>query len=262
MKLKILVAIAALAPALQAFSATPLATATVDWNSLTYSYLQVSPVPLPSGVAVTPAIVWNDQLSVVSANSDNDVVTNWTSKIVAPDPTVFPTPTVTATANKDTLTAQFIGTPTIPNSRASAIRSGTFTLTPYSGVIFTLTATTSINMDVPKNGSAFAWAGFEIKGDGYDGKKDPGQSGPTPDKQSQVFANGFGDSRSDQKAIQVSFLNSTNQPITGTLSAFAVVSGNGFIPAIPEPRTYAMMLAGLSLLGFVAWRRKLVAVPA
>ncbi|MEI6724167.1 MAG: PEP-CTERM sorting domain-containing protein, partial [Betaproteobacteria bacterium] len=30
--------------------------------------------------------------------------------------------------------------------------------------------------------------------------------------------------------------------------------------AIPEPETYAMMLAGLSLLGFVARRRKLKAV--
>jgi hypothetical protein len=36
------------------------------------------------------------------------------------------------------------------------------------------------------------------------------------------------------------------------------------IPAIPEPETYAMMLAGLGLLGFVARRRRqgLNPVPA
>jgi PEP-CTERM motif-containing protein len=38
------------------------------------------------------------------------------------------------------------------------------------------------------------------------------------------------------------------QGLTGTI-------GNG-VPAIPEPETYAMMLAGLGLLGFVARRRR------
>jgi len=35
------------------------------------------------------------------------------------------------------------------------------------------------------------------------------------------------------------------------------VIGVNFTPAIPEPETYAMLLAGLGLLGFVARRRKL-----
>jgi PEP-CTERM motif len=32
--------------------------------------------------------------------------------------------------------------------------------------------------------------------------------------------------------------------------------GGGIIPTIPEPETYAMLLSGLALLGFTAWRRK------
>ena len=32
------------------------------------------------------------------------------------------------------------------------------------------------------------------------------------------------------------------------------------VTAIPEPEIYAMMAAGLGLMGFVAWRRKLVAI--
>jgi hypothetical protein len=32
------------------------------------------------------------------------------------------------------------------------------------------------------------------------------------------------------------------------------------IPAIPEPETYAMLLAGLGLVGFIARRKKLMAI--
>ena len=41
----------------------------------------------------------------------------------------------------------------------------------------------------------------------------------------------------------------------GNLSGLTGTIGNG-VPAIPEPETYAMMLAGLGLLGFVARRRR------
>ena len=40
------------------------------------------------------------------------------------------------------------------------------------------------------------------------------------------------------------------------------VIANGFftsaspVPSIPEPQSYALMLAGLSLIEFVAWRQK------
>ncbi|MEC5218810.1 hypothetical protein RCH09_003784 [Actimicrobium sp. GrIS 1.19] len=34
------------------------------------------------------------------------------------------------------------------------------------------------------------------------------------------------------------------------------IGTNEVIPAVPEPETYAMMIAGLSLLGLIAWRKK------
>ena len=40
-----------------------------------------------------------------------------------------------------------------------------------------------------------------------------------------------------------------------SLSAWAVRDGNS-TPPIPEPETYAMLLAGLGLIGFAARRRK------
>lgn len=33
------------------------------------------------------------------------------------------------------------------------------------------------------------------------------------------------------------------------------------VAAVPEPETYALMFAGLALVGFAAWRRKLACAP-
>jgi len=38
------------------------------------------------------------------------------------------------------------------------------------------------------------------------------------------------------------------------LYAWAVCPGD--VAVVPEPETYAMFLAGLGLMGFMAWRRK------
>ncbi|MGB2833182.1 MAG: FxDxF family PEP-CTERM protein [Methylotenera sp.] len=42
-----------------------------------------------------------------------------------------------------------------------------------------------------------------------------------------------------------------------TITSAAAVTGDAAIATIPEPETYAMMLAGLALIGFLARRRKI-----
>ena len=54
-----------------------------------------------------------------------------------------------------------------------------------------------------------------------------------------------------------SFINAEGT-VTPTANGFMIASGGGsvhFAP-IPEPETYALMVAGLGVLGFMAWRRK------
>jgi hypothetical protein len=45
-------------------------------------------------------------------------------------------------------------------------------------------------------------------------------------------------------------------PIIGNDVSSASVSTYGFAPDVPEPQTYAMLLAGLGMLGGIVRRRK------
>ena len=59
-------------------------------------------------------------------------------------------------------------------------------------------------------------------------------------------------------SAETSFINTLSQ-VTQIPGGFRIRQGGGsfnFIPAVPEPETYAMLLAGLAAVGFVANRRK------
>ncbi len=53
-----------------------------------------------------------------------------------------------------------------------------------------------------------------------------------------------------------------NSPIPGDRQPWMMVSEVQFQSAVPEPSTWAMMLIGFGLFGFVAYRRKLKRSPA
>lgn len=253
MKLKIVVAIAALASSLPASSALPPppAIASIDWSSFA--------VALKGVDNATPGIDWTSKTSSVYANSKSSSSQDWATSINATDGVASATAyeSLGGGADGSPLHAVFSDVPAELNSSAWLNRSGSFTLRPNTIAVFSVKASTDINMGVPLNGSAYAWAFLNVDGPGVFGANTQ-HSGV----ESISWASGFGNPQSDSRTLEATFLNLTAGDLTGTLTAFATVSKNGFIPAIPEPRTYGMMLAGLGLLGFVAWRRKLVAVRA
>ena len=76
----------------------------------------------------------------------------------------------------------------------------------------------------------------------------------------QLFAGDGPQSFSDSKNFGLSFVNLTSGNLTGGIEADVYVSGSSPstpLPLpVPEPEAYAMLLAGLGLLGFVArWRK-------
>lgn len=62
-------------------------------------------------------------------------------------------------------------------------------------------------------------------------------------------------SGADSRTLSVSFVNASGADLAGYFQAYANVSGTSYVQAVPEPETYAMMLAGLLSLGFLTRRR-------
>lgn len=233
---------AALSMTAQASMSFTSASAYIDWSSFN---VQIVDTNLTDGI--TAAITWTNQGSDVGSYEgfgNYSSSSDWTSSINVAEGVA------NGFANAAVLQASFTGAPTALSANANAYRYGDFTVTDNTVLLFTVDASTSIDLPIPLNGSAYAWSTLDVDGTGALGFSN--QHGGT----SKIsWAAGLGNPVTDSGQLTAYFVNVSGGDINGTLRAGTYINSYGFIPAVPEPETYAMLLAGLGLMGFIARRR-------
>lgn len=151
---------------------------------------------------------------------------------------------------------------------------GDFTLTANTLVVFSATSTVSGSTSgsaygaYGQNENAAAWTTMSVYGDGPSGSIPGSGSG---DQYSSTSLYGLATSQFDgasgltladaqtlSERMSVSYLNLRPGEWNGTLAMNTQAWGgsNIAVTAVPEPQTYAMLLAGLMLLGSTARRQK------
>jgi hypothetical protein len=145
--------------------------------------------------------------------------------------------------------------------------ASSFTLSAYTLVVFSAVANASATTTVGRSPWGDEWAhasafmnvwgsapggnsGSQSSYASLDTSTNPRERGDT--------AQGIAISQNLTDTLSGSFINYTAGDKVGYFQAGAGVYGYSSVQAIPEPETFAMMLAGLGLMGFMARRKKSV----
>lgn len=137
----------------------------------------------------------------------------------------------------------------------------TFTLSANTLVIFSANATVQSQVNnivrVFDGATDYANASAYLQVSGLGGAA-------WQDATSTVDAYAYADETFSSRSgnLSVSFSNASASISTGNLNARAIVEGNIAVTAVPEPETYAMLLAGLGLVGAVTRRNSAKAEAA
>ena len=131
---------------------------------------------------------------------------------------------------------------------------GNFTLSAGTLLLVTGSASVSAMATNTISGDMATYAVLELTGAGSLGSGS--QTSKDELLQQHVAAPGFADaSWSESRSLSASFTNLTNTSLDGGIRLEATVYSQLVAAPVPEPETYALMLAGLAAIGMLARRR-------
>jgi hypothetical protein len=243
------------------------AEASIDWNAVTFTLFDLNPAD-----GQLPSVVWSDQYGDTSANAhgsdgihSSDISESYhaSSAIsVVGSNAVTAYSTGTSSYNNQSLAiAASADASTIPvgssyvnsNARASGSLHSAFSLSGAGVMVI------SVPYTIKGTGDVYNWndRGYaDVSIYGYYSASDGSYSGSGNTYRS--FDSIWQGTQSYSGIFTLAVANSnslltTSGYLTSSLSASAY--GNTYVPGVPEPETYAMMLAGLGLVGTMARRR-------
>jgi hypothetical protein len=244
------------------------AEASIDWNAMTFTLFDLNPAD-----GQLPSVVWSGQYGDTSASaSGNDGIHSssisesyraLSATSVVGSNAVTAYSTSTSTYNNQSLAiaasadASFIPVgSSYVNSNASASGSlhSAFSLSGAGVMVISVPYTIKVTGDQGSYWENYSHASMSI--DGYYSASDGSYSGSGHAAKSfysfsegdQVYSGIFTLSVANSNGLLT-----TSGYFDSSLSAFA--NANPYVLGVPEPETYAMMLAGLGLVGTMARRR-------
>jgi PEP-CTERM motif len=231
------------------FSWMPTVTPAIIWDSSNYNYVSVSAYDTananyqssslsgagPLNAAVSTAI--SQASASISDGIWNSPSTNWSA------------------SGSTSGTSGGVGYQYGYFQAYSNSQIGSFTLSADTIAIFSATgstnAATTIGYDPVTGGYEYAQAYAQL---GTSGSTANGYQQSSESLSSSAYYTPTTDNKT--APLSVFFANTTSGSETGNLSAYAYAYGYSTIAAVPEPSTWAMMLGGLGLIGFMTYRRR------
>ncbi|WP_217424528.1 PEP-CTERM sorting domain-containing protein [Nitrogeniibacter mangrovi] len=213
-------------------------SAQIDWSTFS-----VELVDLDTLDGTAPSINWTSKYSWASVTDEavRDEAPSWTTGVQAAYGTSLAV--VNDTSNYAETSTVF-GSPFLQYGLAE--RGGYFELSQNTSAIFKVSGKYATQVDNPDE-TISAWIGLFVSGPGEEG------SGTQFDG-ATIGWNGYVYTpHSDEGTIAVTFTNLSSSSLSGRLHTEAYASA--YVAAVPEPESYAMLLAGLSLMGLVVRRR-------
>jgi hypothetical protein len=237
---------------------------TVDWSQLHISVTGVD--------GAVPGVTFSDQHTSLSSSAqvpqqgseyNSKSIYDWTSSVAAAaDATSTTFAHTTASATDFSASAQSVGDGSYywnnPGASSSGNRSESFSFDGPGVLTVTVPYTLSISGGDPYNyyDSVSASVNANASFYGY------GDNGSFNSYSNASFAlSSYYDSSPQSQSGNLVFGIFAAGPGSGTLSIDLGASTGGFVSSIPEPQSYAMLLAGLGLMGAVVRHRSIKKAP-